>query len=268
MPPWLIAFADMIGRFNAKYGDICWPLLWQSVDRFWHEQMPRILRREEERYDRSITRRLPLGSMGDGPDYEPARPFNYVWWLASTDDPEGLAEKCWWRENFIDNANLIVNKTSVNTFIAGDAPVAAPHQHFASLAVGERGSELSVQPSPGIGGGGPSLTDGGGRGKGTGKKAGKDKQGDPGLKRKQPYEKLGNSFTTDYQGTDICESYNLGKCQSAGNSVRCPKKGVKRSHACSKCGKCGHPSTECSGGQNEAQHVWKQGGKQKKKRWN
>jgi len=74
------------------------------------------------RYDRCITRNLPTGSAADGPDYDPLCPFKYIWWLATTEDPEGLAEKTWRRENFVDNAVLISDRAPVHAFIAGDAP--------------------------------------------------------------------------------------------------------------------------------------------------
>jgi hypothetical protein len=179
MPPWLIAFADMAGRFNTKYGDLCWPLLWQCVDRFWHEQVPRVLRREMEQYEHDLKHSISRGSSASGPAFETARPFNYIWWLATTDNPAGFAEKTWWRENFIDNANIITDKAPLSAFIAGDAPIATGREvHFASLSQGERGSELSGPPAPGIhdGHGGRQQGKGGGRNGGGGKGNGKVKE--------------------------------------------------------------------------------------------
>ena len=206
--------------------------------------------------------------MSEGPDFEPSRPFNYVWWLASTDDPEGMAEKTWWRENFIDNANLIVDKTSVQAFIAGDAPVANRGEHFGSLSQGERGSEMTGSPAPGIGGGGggggpPRLTGGGG-GKGQGKP--KDRGGPP--IKKQPWQQVKDKsrFLTDGNGTDICGMFNSGKCASQGNSTKCPK--GNRTHICCKCGKAGHAVTDCSsnGGGNSGYNWQPNGGGKSAKR--
>ena len=104
---------------------------------------------------------------------------------------------------FIDRANMIVERASVNACIACDAPVPSGRDlHFASLSQGEGGSELSGPPTLGIGGGGggPSHPSAGGGGNSKQKGGGKQ----TGVKRKSMTTKDVSKYLTDASGTDIC----------------------------------------------------------------
>ena len=79
LPPWLIAFADKMSAYDATYGHGCWPLLYQCIDRFLHEHLPIMLRREDEKPH------VPIDKGGSA-DFKPSNPWDYIMYLATTEE--------------------------------------------------------------------------------------------------------------------------------------------------------------------------------------
>ena len=88
-PPWLLAFWDKIKDYDIFYGWKCWGLLYQQLCRFLKEHFTRMVRRGNIRYDRAIE----AGAINTNDvQYEPSRPFNYLFYVATTMEVEGGAE--------------------------------------------------------------------------------------------------------------------------------------------------------------------------------
>ena len=115
LPPFLIAYHDMIKDFSITYGERCWPLLHQQDVRFRQEEMPEILYRETKKLENSMNN----GTWAKGVGLDMDRPWNHCWWLLST--PE---VRMWWSENFKDHAILIITGArTVSQYLAGDAKI-------------------------------------------------------------------------------------------------------------------------------------------------
>ena len=97
IPPWNIALGNKMRGCDELYGDECWPLLYQQFDRFLHEHLPRMLRREDEKLNKAI---LANASGYPATDFNPATPWGHIMFVATTDAPEGAGEHRWWAVNF------------------------------------------------------------------------------------------------------------------------------------------------------------------------
>ena len=111
---------------RAIWGN-CWALLYQQVCRFLTEHMVRMLRRESDNCTTAL-------NDGRSTPYNPAYPFDYLFYLATTNKPEGNEEKEWWRDNFVDNTTLIITGVApVSRFVNGGHPIADSHaEHLAT----------------------------------------------------------------------------------------------------------------------------------------
>ena len=49
-PPRIDAFLKMLNALNSRYPE-CWPLLYQQIDRWMHEEMTELMRKESATYD-------------------------------------------------------------------------------------------------------------------------------------------------------------------------------------------------------------------------
>ena len=56
VPPWLIAYSEMIGEYVAMYGSEAWALLFQCDTRFRREHLPRMLRTASRQLNNRIAR--------------------------------------------------------------------------------------------------------------------------------------------------------------------------------------------------------------------
>ena len=99
IPPWLIAYHTMIKDFATRYGEKCWPLLYQQDVRFRQEEMPEILYRENKKLEASIANSTWVQGVGLNTD----KPWNHCWPLLST--PE---VKTWWTEKSKERTMFIL----------------------------------------------------------------------------------------------------------------------------------------------------------------
>ena len=71
LPPRLTAFAVNMSAYDATHGHECWPLLYQCIDRFLHEHLPIMLRREDERLNAAIEK-------ASFTDFKPSKPLGHI----------------------------------------------------------------------------------------------------------------------------------------------------------------------------------------------
>ena len=139
IPPWLIAYHTMIKGYSAKYGEKCWPLLYQQDVRFRQEEMPEILYRENMKLEASILNNTWEQGVGLNTD----KPWNHCWSLLLS--PE---VKAWWSENFKEHALFIVTGwKTVSHFLAGDANVSGTASGYIPSS-GSNGPQTANTPAP------------------------------------------------------------------------------------------------------------------------
>ena len=250
--PWLIAYGDMIKVFDEKYGPDCWPLLYQTLCRFETEHMVRMMRRENEALSDSLQR---FGLPGKTP-YDPKYPFDYLFKLATTKLPAGTTEREWWREHFVDYAQLVLaGVCNINRFVDGDWQVAQNESEH--LATAQTHVSWSLRPP--------------GRQEPAGKAARKTEQlaleDREEVQPKQPADK-DTKKTMNRKKFQLCQWFQNGKCPSAssGDPTVCPKHSSRR-HQCHWC-LANHPGNECrpkGGGKAGVKQKKKKGGGKKGK---
>jgi hypothetical protein len=208
--------------------------------RFRRGTMERIRRKASDALDRAI-------AAGGLTDFDPAKPWNYVFSVAVED---ALAAK-YWHINIEEPALLILaGCRSTAAFLDGDAAVAdSSLSHLATsgtpgLALvadsGARGSGRSSDSRPppsnqapkraktGSGPSVPYVSPGGGARQKLGAKIGPD-----------------GRYTTNRSGNYLCVSFNAGSCESKKGNPICPKD-VRNRHNCSVCLSGDHSAQECT----------------------
>ena len=92
----LLRYRTMVERFHDKYSDKVWSVIYQGNGRCRLENMPRLKRVAQAAHDKAV-------SNGGTTDFDPNRPWNYVW-MEATEDQE------FWSEKVIDPSFLIITK--------------------------------------------------------------------------------------------------------------------------------------------------------------
>ena len=252
--PWLLAYGDMIKVFDEKYGHVCWPLLYQTLCRFETEHMVRMMRRENEALTDSLER---FGETGKTP-YDPRYPFDYLFKLASTKHTSGTTEREWWREHFVDLAQMVLaGVCNISRVVEGDRMVAQNESEH--LATAHSHVPWALQAP--------------GRQEPTGKPPRKTDLLAI-VDREEPYvpvDKSNTKKTMNRKKFQLCQWYQDGKCpsSSSGDPTICPKHSGRR-HQCHWC-LANHPGNECrptgggkargNGVDGVKQHKKKKGGK-------
>jgi hypothetical protein len=233
-PPYLLAYAALIGHYNKRYGARCWALIYQMESRFRKETMERGRRQANDDLDEAISR-------GQTHPFDPARPWEYIFKMATEG---GASEAKYWHINIEEPCVLIIaGRYSTAEFLDGDAPVcSASSSHIATA--GTPGGHVVVDNS-----------------------ARRPPAQQPPAKRHAPevrapaqhpaaQGKKGSGFateqdgkyTTNKQGNQLCYGFNLGTCPNSkpGQHV-CPKNDKLR-HNCSLCLSNGHGANSCTVG--------------------
>ena len=189
-------------------------------------------------------------------EYEPARPWSYIWWLATCPESPSTAEWAWWDANFDKQAQMIINGVAADTrFLGGDAQVAHRFQdHFAAAHNAKAINDQAI----GGGGGGARGAPGGGKaiaddwgsgGKGAGKPGGKAKEGKGGkgkAKGDAPVVYMQNS-----KNKKLCDGFQNGSCKSkwlpkeSKYDPVCPQHKDQR-HQCNACLGYDHGGARCT----------------------
>lgn len=193
-----------------------------------------MLRRENIRYEKAIE--LNVTNL-DEEQYEPAKPFNYPFYLATTQEMVGGAEHRWLQVNFENKTQMaIMGVVHISAYLDDDHAVAASsYDHFASS-----GTAVSFA--------GTTDDDH----KGGGKCNGKTKQ----LAIKAPAPHLAIADKVNEKKWDslklaaavvgqheTCARYNEKKCPGGATKGKCPIS--DHMHLCASCGGR-HPRLDCT----------------------
>ena len=187
-------------------------------------------------------------------DFDPKRPWGYLWWLATSTDSPSTAEWAWWDANFDKQAQQIAYGVTADTrFLGSDAPVATrPQDHFATAHDAKAINEQIYGGGGGArGGGGKAIVDRttddwgsggavkaakGGNGKGKAAKGG------------QPSGAV--THAKNAKGRKLCAGFQHGSCKgiwlTKANKYDtvCPRNKDER-HNCNVCLATDHGSSHC-----------------------
>ena len=162
-----------------------------------------MLRRENIRYEKGLDAGI---TNLDEYQYDPAKPFDYMFYLATTQEQAAGAEHRWWQVNFENKTNMaIMGVVHISQYLDDDHTVAASsYDHFASC-----GSVVSFA--------GANVDNGNkGGGKGTGKQKGQlaIKPPAPALAIKDDFQwgKPGPTQATPGAKKEACQRYNTKSC--------------------------------------------------------
>ena len=87
----------------------------------------------------------------DDIQYDPAKPFDYMFYLATTQEAVGGAEHRWWQENFERKTQMaIMGVVHVSQYLDDDHNIAASsHDHFASTGAHVSFAGANAPAAPG-----------------------------------------------------------------------------------------------------------------------
>jgi hypothetical protein len=224
-PPYLLAYAALIGHYAKRYGQACWALLYQAETRFRREVMERMRRRESALLDDAI-------SEGGRTQFEPQRPCNLIFKLAVT-------ESQYWHLNVEEPSLLIVaGARKAGAFMGADSPICDSGVHLATSGtpgfalVADRGNSSSsrgdggrpqqqppakrqhVAPAP------PQRSD-------------KEVRHAPYSSTSTMSIVANGRYTANRGGNALCIPFQSGSCDSS-KSIQCPRDAQKR-HLCNNC---------------------------------
>ena len=106
----IINYKNMILAYVSRYGQAMWYLIYQADHRMRLEGMERIRRTGENEHAAALT-------AGHSHEYDPARPWNWVWHQAVT-------SVAFWKTELEEPALLVLARTqTLGNMIEGDAPI-------------------------------------------------------------------------------------------------------------------------------------------------
>ena len=201
----LLRYKTMVERFHDKYGERVWSVIYQGDVRCRLENMPRLKRVAQAAHDKSTR-------AGGTTDFDPKRPWNYVW-LKAVEDQE------FWREEVTDPCFLILTKiASKEEVVLGDAPTNSTRGNPREAAPGP----ARIAPPP---------------------------QAQQGMRPRNASRsgRLNNTedgkYVTNRTGHKICIGYNEERCNQTSQGIWCSQQ-WDTVHQCLRC-LGGHPVTKC-----------------------
>ena len=230
----LLRYFEMQKMYHERYGPQIWHMQYQSEVRCRQERMIHIKRLGQDDYRR-------CQNAGTTSDYDPAKPWDYVWGMACDDF-------AWWRREFEEPVLLVLTRTqSLSSMIDGDVDIGEepPAKRQKTKAGGAR----QVQQSGWETGFGSSQLP--------------TKHN----KMERVHNVSNGRFSTNRRGSSICPGFNAGTCNSADRSGRCSKD-PSMMHQCDRCLSIEHPGKDCNkspGAPPAAQPQWKAKGAGKHK---
>ena len=253
IPQWIEQYGNRIRDYDKLFGPKMWAFLYQSHVRFWSEHMPGpMLMKANDQLD-ALVAHNPDYKPVDGPNginYNPAKPWAWLFRLAADTQSPTTSEWAWWHTNFERIANLIAcNAQSVDAHLGGDAPVASdPRQHFASHPAVEF-HEPPVYSRP------PKATRSGDKPQGGGKKhgggGGKPQGGGKATSKGGKHQGGGGVVhTLNKKFMPLCVAFQSGHCplkkgKKNGFDINCPKHKDRR-HQCNLCLAFDHGAYKCN----------------------
>ena len=189
-------------------------------------------------------------------NYNPAKPWAWLFRLAADTQSPSTSEWAWWHTNFERIANVIAcNAQSVDAHLGGDAPVASdPRQHFASHPAVEVHEPPVYSRPPKAhrnGGGGGSGSGGGGKQHGGG--GGKPHGGGNATSKGGKHQGGGGGVVhiVNKKKFPLCVAFQSGHCplkkgkKGNGFDINSPKHKDRR-HQCNLCLSFDHGAYRCT----------------------
>ena len=214
-PTYLNLHRDRMQDWQTLYGPKVWAFQYQCHYRFVGEHMPLTMMMEAQAMlDAMIAANSQYVPNYRNGEFDPAKPWAYIWYMATSHKSPTTAEWHWWDQCFRGQAEMIVHGVSPETrFLGGEAPVAKSSQEHFALA--HNANAINNLTPWGAGGGGV-----GGRGAGGGKaivddKGAKGKGKDGGKDGKAP--KGGDTplvYVANAKHKKLCNGYQNGSCKS------------------------------------------------------
>ena len=202
----LLKYKEKIEKFHDRYGEKIWAVLYQADVRCRLELMERTKRTLVSAHEAALAK-------GSTTDYDPNRPWNYVWQVV-------IGDEGFWRDEVTEPGMLILTKVAnVGEMVEGDgsvdrqAPGAGPRE---------------TQPAPNRLAEVPS---GSGHHPRNANRTGRF------------HRVEGGKYLSNRTGYKICESYNAGQCTETSQGVWC-QHNRDTVHQCDRC-LGSHPSSRC-----------------------
>ena len=203
-PAVLDKYCDHISRFNLKYSDAVWLILYQTDVRARSEQVERIRRRGAQEHSAAT-------GTGGTHEYQPSQPWEFVYRHLVLDNK-------FWEDEFTSTALLIRSHIDRLTEHLGPEVEGDTRSSRPSGSSQKRGSDPGHEPPPSP--------------PGTKRKKG-DKKGGAEGSRKGP----DGFYTSNRSGTPLCRAYQDGSCKEHTYVQGLPMcaRNKKLAHMCAKC---------------------------------
>jgi len=202
-PEELDAYEAHIHEFSTRYGERCWPTIYQADVRMRQERMQTLRRRGVSMHTAD-----PAAAARAG--FDPAVPWRFVW-------NEAVADAGFWLQEVQEKCLLVLTKvSSPESQLDGDVRIAAGSTSLPAMLAG--GGTASRDRSPRR----PAAQSGKGR----------DVR-----RREVRVHNIGDDgfMKTNRAGKEICSRFQNGECdKTPGNSIVCPRD-RSRVHQCSRC---------------------------------
>ena len=204
MPEELDAYHEVIREFAGRYGDRCWPTIYQADVRMRQERMQAIRRRGVALWNQDQAAATRAG-------FSNALPWRYAW-------NETVSDASFWLREAQEKCLLILTKVAKEeSTLDGDVVTASPGLRALPAVVDSSSGPVARDRSP----------------RRPIKEASKDKGG----KRDTKQHNLDGDglFRTNRSGKELCDKFQRGQCGAAsfGNNA-CPSN-KSRAHQCAKC---------------------------------
>eukprot|EP00971_Amphidinium_carterae_P331493 6465081-Amphidinium_carterae.1 len=209
-PSRLDAYSDLIRRYVERYGNACWPIIYQADVRARMEETERLRRRGKTEAEAAL-------SMGSPHAYSDRWPWEWVY--------QQLAESssAFWKRELEEPSLLFITRTaSMHTLVDDDARVEVLPSGTKRPAMDDLGQQRArPKRSP--------------------------QNGSASKPTQMPRQhNLGpdGGFATNRKNIRLCVAYNRGECGHADSQNRCLANS-SLVHQCSKCLSTSHPATSC-----------------------
>ena len=123
-PTWLEMHCKRMKRWQTLFGDRAprvWPFQFQCHHRYVAEHMPvAMMMRCMKRTAQLVAWDADYEPDFRNGDFDPKRPWGYLWWLATCPESPSTAEWAWWEANFDKQAQQIAYGVTADTRFVGE----------------------------------------------------------------------------------------------------------------------------------------------------
>jgi len=201
-PEELDAYEAHIHEFSTRYGERCWPTIYQADVRMRQERMQTLRRRGA-----SMHATDPAAAARAG--FDPAVPWRFVW-------NEAVADAGFWLQEVQEKCLLVLTKvSSPEAQLDGDVRVAAGSSSLPAMLAGSGAASRDRSPRR------PAAPSAKGRDRTNQRETRVHNIGDDGYMK------------TNRAGRELCLKFQKGECDKAPGNV-CPRD-RSRVHQCARC---------------------------------